>query len=168
MKSIGLSIFLFAATTIGACDQHAKHANHAKHTKVDERGDQVMGFSHEKTKHTFRLYKDGGAVEVRANEASDAESIAQIRSHLKKIANEFAAGEFGEPKEIHARMPDGLDVMKELGDAIRYEYREIERGAVVRATTSDPRAIDAVHRFLRFQISDHRTGDSGLIESPQM
>lgn len=25
-------------------------------------------------------------------------------------------------------------------------------------------AIEAVHRFLRFQIEDHRTGDSGKVE----
>jgi hypothetical protein len=39
------------------------------------------------------LYKDGGAVEVRANDAADAESIASIRKHLQEIAKEFAAGD---------------------------------------------------------------------------
>lgn len=123
-----------------------------------------MGFSHAKTKHNFRLYSDGGAIEVRANEASDEESISSIRAHLKEIAKDFAAGKFSKPEEIHARTPDGGDVMKELGDAIHYEYREIERGALVRLTTKDARGIDAVHRFMKFQIDDHRTGDSGKVE----
>jgi hypothetical protein len=30
----------------------------------------------------------------------------------------------------------------------------------VLVTATDPQALDAVHRFLRFQIEDHRTGDS--------
>lgn len=133
---------------------------HAQHTAVDRRGDKVMGFSHEKTKHTFRLLEDGGAIEVRANEANDAESIAAIRSHLREIAKEFTAGTFTKPEEIHARMPDGVDVIKELGSAVKFEYEELDRGARVRVKTENARGREAVHAFLRFQIKDHRTGDA--------
>ncbi len=135
---------------------------HAQHTAVDVRGDKVMGFSHEKTKHTFRLLDDGGAIEVRANDEKDAESIAAIRSHLKEIAREFAEGTFARPEAIHARMPDGVEVMKK--SAIRYQYEELERGGRVRITTRDPKAVEAVHAFLRFQISDHRTGDPEAVQ----
>ena len=136
---------------------------HAQHTAVDQRGDQVMGFSHEKTRHTFRLYAEGGAVEVRANDAADAESVAAIRTHMKEIADDFAKGDFGKPRQIHGRVPDGVEVMKELGGAISYRYEELERGARLRIATKDARALQAVHAFLRFQISDHRTGDSAAI-----
>ena len=34
------------------------------------------------------------------------------------------------------------------------------RGDQVRIATSNPEALRAVHEFLRFQIRDHRTGDS--------
>jgi len=147
------------------CPMHAQHAG-AHHDAVDHRGDHVMGFSHEKTKHNFRLFKDGGAVEVRANDAADAESIAAIRAHLQEIAKEFAAGEFAKPKEIHGRAPDGVPVMKELGSRIlyQYQYEELERGGRVRITTAEPRGVEAVHQFLRFQIEDHRTGDSSTVE----
>ncbi|MGZ5444538.1 MAG: hypothetical protein ACXW5U_22115 [Thermoanaerobaculia bacterium] len=147
------------------CPMHAQHtAAAAHHESVDQRGDHVMGFSHEKTKHSFKLYKDGGAVDVRANDASDAESVAAIRTHLQEIAKDFASGNFAKPKEIHDRVPDGVTVMKDLGALISYRYEEIERGARVRITTSDPRGLDAVHQFLRFQIEDHRTGDSAAVE----
>jgi hypothetical protein len=141
-----------------SCPMHAKHAA-GHHEAVDRRGDHVMGFSHEKTKHTFRLLEDGGAIEVRANDAADAESIAAIRDHLRVIAKEFTSGEFAKPKEIHDRVPDGVATMKELGAGIRYEYEELDRGARVRIRTRDPRGLEAVHQFLRFQIEDHRTGD---------
>src|SRR5690348_16532220 len=36
------------------------------HQGVVKRGDEVMGFSHEKTAHHFRLYPDGGAIEAEA------------------------------------------------------------------------------------------------------
>ena len=130
---------------------------HAQHTAVDHRGDQVMGFSHEKTKHSFKLYEDGGAVEVRGN---DDESIAKIREHLQVIAKEFAAGNFDKPKQIHDRVVPGVPVLKELGAKVTYTYEELDRGARVRFRTSDARGVAAVHEFMRFQIEDHRTGDS--------
>ncbi len=161
-----MNVFLFLLMMAGdpaTCPMHAQHAS-AQHTDVDTRGDRVMGFSHETTKHSFRLLADGGAVEVRANDANDRDTIAAIRGHLQEIAKEFAAGKFAKPEEIHARMPDGVDVMKELGQTIAYRYEELERGGRLRMITSDRRGIDAVHRFLKFQIDDHHTGDSGKVE----
>jgi hypothetical protein len=166
-----MNVFLLLLMMAGdpaTCPMHAQHmaAQHtaAQHTSVDTRGDHVMGFSHEMTKHSFRLYADGGAVEVRANDPNDGENIAAIRAHLQEIATEFAAGTFAKPEEIHARMPDGIDVMKELNQAIAYRYEELERGGRLRITTTNQRGLDAVHRFLRFQIDDHHTGDSGKVE----
>ena len=139
-----------------SCPDHAKH--------VAERGDKVMGFSHEKTKHTFRLAADGGSIEVRANATDDAESIAAIRTHLQDVAKDFTAGNFAKPEAIHSRMPDGAAAMNELRRAIAYRYEEIPNGAAVRISTHDPRALEAIHQFLEFQISDHHTGDSGKVE----
>ena len=36
----------------------------------------------------------------------------------------------------------------------------LSAGARVVLTSTNPRAIRAIHEFLRFQIEDHRTGDS--------
>jgi len=157
-------LLLLALTTDPAtCPMHAQHAQHAQ-SDVDTRGDHVMGFSHEKTTHAFRLFDDGGAVEVRANDANDAESVAAIRAHLKDIAKEFAAGTFTKPEEIHARIPDGVPVMRALGEKVTYRYEELERGARIVMRTNDASGLEAVHQFLRFQIADHHTGDSGKVE----
>jgi hypothetical protein len=53
---------------------------------VNEHGDHVMGFSHEKTSHHFELSYDGGAIDVRANDVRDTESRDEIRSHFRHIA----------------------------------------------------------------------------------
>jgi hypothetical protein len=161
-----MNVLLLLLTMAGdpaTCPMHAEHMK-AQQTSVDQRGDHVMGFSHEKTKHTFRLLDDGGAIEVRANDASDAENINAIRSHLREIAKEFSAGQFAKPEEIHARIPDGVDGMKASGAAIAFEYEQLDRGARVRMTTKDGRALDAIHAFLRFQINDHHTGDALNVE----
>jgi len=125
--------------------------------------DHVMGFSQAASKHTFRLYPDGGAIEVRGD---DAATVTAIREHLKMLAREFAAGNFEKPEAVHDQMPDGAATMKKLRRDIKYAYSEIESGGRVRITTKNRQALDAVHRFLRFQIREHKTGDSDHISEP--
>jgi hypothetical protein len=131
-----------------------------QHEGMVKRGDEVMGFSHEKTTHHFRLYADGGAIEVTANRAEDKESRDAIRSHLSHIATMFTAGNFSAPMLIHAQNPPGTAEMKRLKDAIQYKLETTESGARIRLMTKDPDALRAVHEFLRFQIADHQTGDT--------
>jgi TusA-related sulfurtransferase len=127
--------------------------------------DHVMGFPQDAAKHTFRLFSDGGAIEIRG---TDPKTVEAIRTHLLEISKSFAAGDFTKPKAIHDRLPDGAAEMKQLRDAIAYRYEEIESGGRVRIVTSDPKALDAIHRFLRFQIAEHQTGDpTNVVTSPQ-
>ncbi len=124
-----------------------------------KRGDQAMGFSHEKTTHHFLLATDGGSIEIQANDAKDTASQDQIREHLTHIAKLFAAGDFEAPMFIHGATPPGVPAMKKLRDQIQYKFEEMDRGARVRITTKNAEALEAIHQFLRFQISDHQTGD---------
>jgi hypothetical protein len=124
-------------------------------------GDAVMGFSHQATTHAFKLSDDGGAIEATAKDPSDAKSIAAIRSHFRTIAKEFAAGDFAKPKQIHGELPDGAADMAALKASIKYEYVELDGGARVRITTSGGKALDAVHRFLRYQQREHHTESGG-------
>jgi hypothetical protein len=124
---------------------------------MEHRGDAVMGFSHETTTHAFKLTDDGGAIEVVANDPKDAKSIEAIRAHLREIAKAFAKGDFSKPQAIHEELPDGAAEMRELRATIKYDYAETERGGRVHITTSDARALDAVHRFLKFQTREHHT-----------
>ncbi len=147
---------------------HGAHQNHdAPDTGVNDRGDKVMGFSHDKTAHHFRLKADGGLIEVEAKDASDTTSRDQIKSHLRHIAGKFAAGDFTAPMLIHAKTPPGVPDMKQLRSTIKYQFEETGRGGRIRVITSNVKALAAIHEFLRFQISDHRTGDSGEIEKTQ-
>lgn len=137
---------------------------HDHHAGVNRRGDAVMGFSHEKTTHHFRLRTTGGEIDVTAADAADAESVGQIRGHLRHIARMFAGGDFTAPMLIHARNPPGTAGMTRLKARIAYTVEDLAGGARVRIATADPAALEAVHEFLRFQISDHRTGDPLTIQ----
>lgn len=158
------------AAQTSPCPMHLRTASLAKdHADegVVERGDEIMGFSHEKTTHHFRLYADGGSIEVEANDREDTASQDQIRSHLGHIATLFREGNFQAPMLIHAQNPPGTEAMKRLRDRIQYQLETTPKGARIRITTKDPEALGAVQEFLRFQISDHHTGDPlGVTKRP--
>jgi len=148
---------------MATCPMHAQQkapSQDQHHEGMVQRGDEVMGFSHEKTTHHFRLYGDGGAIEVEANDVKDTANRDQIRSHLGHIVTMFAGGDFSAPMLIHAQNPPGTETMKRLREAIQYKLETSEKGARIRIATKDADALRAVHEFLRFQIADHQTGDS--------
>ncbi len=136
------------------CSMHEKHM-----AELKERGGRAMGFDQDKTTHRFRLMRDGGAIEAEANDVNDVASRDQIRRHLELITKLFAEGDFSKPFAVHAQIPPGVDVLNRLKAAISYSFEETEKGGRVRITTADSAALKAVHDFLRFQITDHQTGD---------
>jgi hypothetical protein len=138
--------------------QHVSADSH--HTIVERHGDQAMGFPHDKTKHHFLLAPDGGTIQVAANDPNDKANIAAVRSHLAHIAAMFGEGDFSGPMFIHDGVPPGVTTMRLLKASIRYQYEEMDSGGRVHIQSSDPVAVAAVHDFLRFQITEHQTGDS--------
>ncbi|MEO8190717.1 MAG: hypothetical protein ABI682_10295 [Acidobacteriota bacterium] len=160
-----LFAFLFSsAVAFGQTPTTAAPSGHDQHhAMVNSRGDHVMGFDHEKTTHHFRLYKNGGAIDVSANDAADTESRDAIRGHLTHIAKMFAKGDFQAPMLIHDQVPPGVEAMKKRPGAITWKFQETDRGAVIEARASDRDSLEALHRFLRFQIQDHKTGDPETI-----
>ena len=153
------------APEMSVCPMHAQNPSpqDQHHQGVAQRGDEVMGFSHEKTTHHFRLYPDGGAIEAEANDPKDTASRDQIRSHFGHIVTMFTAGDFSAPMLIHAQNPPGTEGMKPLRNMIEYKVESTEKGARIHIITKDAEALHAVHEFLRFQIADHQTGDSAEV-----
>lgn len=146
-----------------SCPMHDQHASQdAHHAGVDARGDQAMGFGHDKTTHHFSLKADGGAIEVVANDAADKQNVDAIRGHLRHIAVMFTNGDFSTPMFIHDRVPPGVPVMKEK--KIEYRYEELAAGGRIVIRSEDPEAVAAVHDFLKFQIKDHQTGDQEQVK----
>lgn len=162
--AIQVVVSLLVVSSIGfplpAQQKGTEESQSAHHSEMMKRGEQAMGFSQEETAHHFRLYKDGGAIEIVANDSKDTASRDQIRMHLSHIAKTFSAGNFEAPMFIHATTPPGVPTMITLRDQIRYEFQETDNGARVRITTANAHARDAIHAFLLYQIVDHKTGDS--------
>lgn len=162
MNSSLTAAFLMLAT-LNVYPQDKPAAQDGNQQGVVERGDHIMGFSHDKATHHFHLYPDGGAIDVQANKADDNATRDEVRMHFGHIAKMFAAGDFSAPMLIHSQNPPGSETMKRLREAIQYKLENTEHGARIRITSKNPDAVAAVHEFLRFQIKDHQTGDSGEV-----
>ncbi len=130
------------------------------HSMVMQHGEQAMGFSQSATTHHFFLTKDGGLIQVEVDDPKDTKNRDLIRTHLAHIAQAFPAGDFSDPLAVHNRYPDGVPVMQQLKGDIRYTFEQTPSGARVVIHTTNSRALEAIHQFLRFQITDHQTGDS--------
>jgi hypothetical protein len=130
------------------------------HSMVMQHGEQAMGFSQTQTTHHFFLTKDGGVIQVEANDPKDTQNRDLIRTHLGHITQAFAAGDFSDPLAVHDKYPDGVPEMQRLKGEIRYTFEQTPQGGRVTIKTTNPQALQAVYQFLRFQITDHQTGDS--------
>jgi len=165
MQRTILAVLLAALPTCSLAQQASQSGQSSRQEGVVQRGDHVMGFSHEATTHHFHLLKDGGEIVVTANDPNDKTSIEQIRTHLNHIVGMFSNGNFNAPMLIHDTNPPGVATMTRMKSDIRYTIFEIPNGAKIRIETSSPETTDAVHAFLLFQIVDHKTGDAPTIGS---
>lgn len=155
-RTIGTGILAAVLAATAA----AQTAETTRAAGVPRRGDHVMGFDHAKTAHHFRLTRSGGRIEAEVKDPADSGSRDQIRTHLAHIAKMFSEGDFDAPMLIHEKVPPGVPVMKELKSSIQYRFEPTERGGSIAIATNSSRALAAIHEFLRFQIEDHKTGDS--------
>lgn len=159
-----ITILLFGALQLTAqdmqsCPMHKEHMKAASQHQADveKHGDEAMGFPHDKTTHHFRLYSDGGAIEVTVNDSKDSVNMQAIRSHLTQVVAMFFNGEFSIPMFVHDQVPHGVPVMKDKHAEISYKFEELPAGGRVCIKTTNPDALKGIHEFLRFQIEDHQT-----------
>jgi hypothetical protein len=149
MKTQAIVIFILLAAFCSA----------AQDQSLQERGNHGMGFDQQKTTHHFLLTKDGGIIQVSAKSPEDKSSIDQIRMHLEHIAGAFASGDFDIPMFVHDRTPPGVPVLKKLRKKLAYKVELMDSGGRVVIHTADSKALHALWDFLRFQITEHKTGD---------
>jgi hypothetical protein len=94
-----LTALLICLGCIRAPAQQTSSTDPEHFKNVDERGDSAMGFSHEMTSHHFLIFKDGGAIEVEADDPKDASnprSFGQDPRHV--LAGRFSAP-YADPRD---------------------------------------------------------------------
>jgi hypothetical protein len=123
---------------------------------LQKRGAGVMGVDQYTSAHQFTTLRDGGRIALE-RDSRDTAGVRAIRDHLRGIAQAFAAGDFSASATVHAQSVPGSAVMRSRRRLIRYRFRDLPGGGEIRITTRDPEALRAIHEFLAFQRTDHRT-----------
>jgi hypothetical protein len=161
-----MKLILLIALTLGVFAQSSQKPEsqtecpmRTSHTQMNERGEKGMGFSQTATTHHFLLNSNGGVIQVEAKDSADSTNRNQIRMHLGHIAKAFQSGDFDIPMFVHDTVPPGVPEMKRLRKDIQYSFAETPNGGRVVISSANKEALEAIHRFLRFQIEEHKTGD---------
>ena len=122
---------------------------------VAARGATVMPFDLEATTHTFDAADTGGVQTVVADNPTDQEQIALIRSHLQEEVQRFRRGDFGDPESIHGHDMPGLRTLAANADSLDITYGELDRGGEVVYASADPTIVTALHDWFAAQLRDH-------------
>ena len=166
-----MKLILLIALTVGVSSQsNQKPESQTEcpmhtHTQMNERGEKGMGFSQTATTHHFLLNSNGGVIQVEANDPADVATRNEIRMHMGHIAKAFQSGDFDIPMFVHDTVPPGMPEMKRLKKNIQYSFVETPNGGRVVISSANQQAQEAVHKFLKFQIQEHKTGDP-IVLSP--
>lgn len=145
---IGLLLVLSGCTLVESTQS-------SRQAEVAARGAEVMPFDLEQTMYIFTPRDNGGLQQVVVKEDADSEQIALIRAHLRKEAEQFRAGNFTDPGEIHGREMPGLTELREHNGRIEIRYSELPNGAQIEYITDDTQLIEAIHHWFQAQVMDH-------------
>lgn len=162
--SIAVLMTALALTQHSAMPAGMSHQEHLKQLAKDDalkqRGGKAMGFDQDTAEHHFILEAAGGSIRVTVKADADRKVLEEVRRHLRTIAGEFSQGDFGKPFQTHDQVPAGVAEMKSAARAITYRYEDVAGGGALRIRTMEAGAVRAIHEFLRYQIREHKTGDS--------
>ena len=150
--------WLSLAATVSLTVAPSLRAQDSAFRAMQQRGKVAMGVDQYTSFHRFEHAANGGRI-VLVGDSADAAAVRTIREHLKGIAQAFTAGNFQTPGFVHAQTVPGTRVMTTKKAAIRYLFHPLPGGGEVRIVTRDAAAVAAVHEFLTFQRTEHRTGE---------
>jgi hypothetical protein len=165
LVTVSTALLLLALAPVSARQQSTQDgktsiAPKKEHEHMNKRGAAGMGFSQSSTAHHFFIQANGGAIRVTAKDPHDEGSRDSIRHHLQHISQAFANSDFDIPMFVHDTTPPGVPEMKALREDISYTFEELPDGGQVVIRTANPQALAAIHKFLKFQIEEHQTGDA--------
>jgi hypothetical protein len=115
-----------------------------------------MGVDQYTSTHGFESLPDGGRITL-VRDPRDTAGVAQIRSHMRRIAGAFGRGNFTLPGVVHDREVPGTAVMSTRRSRITYTADTVPGGGRLRIQSDDAVSIAAIHDFLSFQRQDHRS-----------
>ncbi len=103
----------------------------ARKGDVAQQGAKVMPFSLAATTHIFTKTADGGIQQV-VTKHHDPKQVSLILRHLTGIAQQFAAGDFEAPEQIHGGDIPGLAALRTAQPGkLKIHYRDLPNGGEI-------------------------------------
>jgi len=126
---------------------------------AQSRGKGVPPLDESKIVRHYWLVKNGGIIEISPKDAADTATMDLIQKHCEALSAEFNAGSFESSVPAGSTPPPSIAQLKKLKNQITFAVAQTDTGWSVRMLTIDPTARQAVLDFLRFQITERKTGD---------
>lgn len=126
---------------------------------LNTRFSKALGTDADKIVQHYYLVKNGGVIEFTAKDPADTATISAVRKYLDTQKDLFEKGKADADTEIYGKIPDGLPVLKKLRNEITFFAVKDDDGAALRMFSVNDQARQAIQDFLKFQISEHKTGD---------
>lgn len=131
--------------------------------EMNARFSKALGVSLDKVALHYYLVKNGGVVELASKDPNDTGTIEAIRKYLQSQKDLWEKGK--DPvAEVHTRAPESANLMRKLRNDITFYTAKTDTGAVLRMFSINEQARDAIQDYLKFEITEHKTGDSPTID----
>jgi len=153
--AIMLATALVLGASVSAVALSARDDEPSRQAVVARRGATVMPFDLEATTHVFDPTVTGGVQAVVADDPTDNDQIALIRSHLRDEVKRFRTGDFGDPQSIHGHDMPGIRILVANPHELEIAYRALDDGAEVTYFSADPVVVTALHDWFAAQLHDH-------------
>ena len=141
------------------------YISNQKLSNTKAKGEVVMGFDLDQTQHYFHLTSTGlvMAVKVESNSSEFQSQVLLVRAHLADLTSNFTAKDFSQPKVIHGSSMPGLAKLASSDTNLLASYSDLDAGAVIKLSTSDPQTLNALSLWMETQLQEH--GKDASIDS---
>jgi hypothetical protein len=127
---------------------------------MNARFSRLLGVSLDKIKLHYYIVKNGGVVDISAKDPNDSSTIAAIQKYLQNQKDLWEKGKESAVTAVHERPPESAATMRRLRNEITFYMAKTDTGGDLRMFSINDQARLAIQDYMRFEIAEHRTGDS--------
>jgi hypothetical protein len=132
--------------------------------EMNSRFSKAVGVPLDKFILHYYLVKNGGVVELAAKDPSDTSTIEAIQKYLQGQKELWEKGKETVVTDIHGKFPEPAATMKKLRNEITFYMAKTDAGGVLRMFSINDQARVAIQDYMKFEISEHKTGDSPTVD----
>jgi len=117
-----------------------------------------------KIERHYWLLKNGGAIEFICKAPCDSSTQASIQGYLDSLGKAFEKGSFDAEFVSGSNAPETLATLRKLREEVTFQSASSEVGYSLRMLTVNPQAREAIYDFIRYEITNRKTGDPTTLE----